>query len=84
MFTYLVEEKARNLNLNPLSCFLKGCQLPSLYIFIYVTIYISISCKYTIVVYGVVVVFFLLLRELRLRFIMFQSSLENLFPYKAF
>ena len=59
MFIYLVEEKSRNLNLNYLTCFLKGCQLPSLYIFIYVTIYISISYKYITVVYGVVVVYFL-------------------------
>lgn len=59
MFIYLIEEKSRNLNLNSLSCFLKGCQLSLIYVFLYVNIYISISCKYTTVVYGVVVVYFL-------------------------
>lgn len=59
MFIYLIEEKARNLNLNSLSCFLKGCQLSLIYVLLYVNIYISISCKYTTVVYGVVVVYFL-------------------------
>lgn len=35
-------------NINYISCFLKGCQLPSLYIFIYITTYISIRYKYII------------------------------------
>ena len=59
MFIYLIEEKSRNLNLNSLSCFLKGCQLPSLYIFIYVTIYLSMSYKYIRMYIRVVVVSFL-------------------------
>ena len=35
-------------NINYISCFLKGCQLPFLYIFIYITTYISIRYKYII------------------------------------
>ena len=58
MFIYLIEEKSRNLNLSSLSCFFSGCQLSLIYVFLYVNIYISISCKYTIVVYGVAVVCF--------------------------
>ena len=54
MFIYLVEEKAWNLSLSSLTCFFSGCQLSLIYVFLYVNIYISISCKYTKVVYGVV------------------------------
>ena len=59
MFIYLIEEKARNLNLSYHSYIFYGCQLSLIYVFLYVNIYISISCKYTTVVYGVVVVYFL-------------------------
>ena len=48
-----------NLSLSYLSYVFSGCQLSLIYVFLYVNIYISISCKYTTVVYGVVVVYFL-------------------------
>lgn len=48
-----------NLSLSYLSYVFSRCQLSLIYVFLYVNIYISISCKYTTVVYGVVVVYFL-------------------------
>ena len=82
MFIYLVEEKAWNLSLNSLTCFFSGCQLPSLYIFIHVTIYISISYKYIRIYIRVVEVSFFELKHLK-QYCLSSASSRLLLPYKV-